>query len=218
MKRIFGVLLCFLLVWIPAFAEGIPEAEGTIDDTIEVVIVRYDPADWNGGYGHYELALRIPPERIEGIEEYDRIENGKLMGLEYTMGDLINGGSTFVLTYGPTDGDDSPAQVLTYTYDRYFSDVIYVPAEEAILCSDLREADFIAFMDWLLDDFAEFSGFDENYIGLLSVQDEEFAVYSISQNKNCASALLRMLEQLPGALEGLETLHPELYEFMRSVS
>lgn len=73
----------------------------------------------------------------------------------------------------------------------------HAPSRRLKVYDGLSFDDFRGFMRWLSRKFAKFDGANADSYRFL-VCERDFAAYSVSDRRNCASALLRMLEALPG--------------------
>lgn len=141
-----------------------------------VVVNEYAPADWNHGYGHYDLSIGAEP------------------GFLCVVGGEERSCQSITLSYGPTAGDDSPARVNLFVDERED----YAPSRRLKVYDGLSFDDFSGFVRWLSRRFAKLDGANTDSYRFL-VRERDFAVYSVSDRRNCASALLRMLDALPGA-------------------
>lgn len=140
-----------------------------------VVVNEYAPADWNHGYGHYDLSI------------------GSAQGFVCVFGGEQVECRSITLSYGPTTGDDSPARVNLYVNERED----HVPSRRLEVYDGLHIEDFGAFVRWFSQKFAKFDGSNSDSYRFL-VREGDFAVYSISDKCNCASAALYILDALPG--------------------
>lgn len=140
-----------------------------------VVVNEYAPADWNHGYGHYDLSIGAEPGFLCVVDGEER------------------SCQSITLSYGPTAGDDSPARVNLFVDERED----YAPSRRLKVYEGLSFDDFSAFVRWLSGEFARYDAENSDSYRFL-VRERDFAVYSVSDRRNCASALLRMLEALPG--------------------
>ena len=178
--------LCALVIAMALLALLLSENGGEPKDIQEVeleepgytvMLNRYAPEDWNGGYGHYDLSFIAPPN----------IRFGCKLGEKYAACKEIT------LSYGATDGDLSPARVHLYTKAR--SD--HLPEESLMIYDGLQPADFNAFMAWFMHDFSLYSK-EKGECFEFTVVDESYAVYSLEANKNCLTAAVHMTLKLPG--------------------
>ncbi|MBQ8506577.1 MAG: hypothetical protein IJ466_04005 [Clostridia bacterium] len=155
-------------------AEDMDEMEFT------VVLNEYAPAKWNHGYGHYDLTIAARQgETFICKLGSSRVECGEI-----------------TLSYGPLNGDDSPARVHLYTGQR----TDHAPQERLVVYEGLDFADFNAFMRWFMGKFARYEGNDGEY-HVFHVRDKEFGLYSIAVGNHCISATMRMIDALPGAAD-----------------
>ena len=145
-----------------------------------ILLNGYAPDEWNGGYGHYDLSF-IAPESVP---------------LQYGLGELFLECSELTLSYGPTDGDASPARVNLYPRTR--SD--HIPAHRLVVYDDLPMEAFHAFMDWFAGEFAAWDRTADGYL-VFRVMDEAYDTYSLYGGRNCLSTALYMLDRVPGVHE-----------------
>ena len=122
------IFLLLILVCAGACAEEVPERY------LEVVINRYDPADWNHGYGHYDFSVRVMPEYA------DDYEGAGCLTLETS--DATYTAEELTFYYGPEDGDNSAGMVTVYCGEKP-----HEPAEEIVIIDYLTDSDFVSFMD-----------------------------------------------------------------------
>ena len=142
-----------------------------------VTLNRYAPGDWNGGYGHYDLSFIAPPN----------------VRFRCKLGEKYAACKEITLSYGALDGDLSPARVHLYTAAR--SD--HLPEERLMLYDGLNPADFNAFMTWFMHDFCLYSKeADDRHV--FTVLEDEYASYSLEENRNCLTAAIRMALAIPG--------------------
>lgn len=170
-----GILLLF-----PNGEEAEKDLHAPAPQLCRVLLNVYAPEDWNGGFGHYDLSFLAP----EGMAFRCRLREAYLEGSELT------------LSYGPTAGDNSPARVNLYPRTR--SD--HIPRERLVVYEELHMEDFHGFIRWFAGEFADYERTAERH-HVFRVMDESFAVYSLAEEKNCLSAALHMLAQLPGVYD-----------------
>ena len=142
-----------------------------------VLLNLYEPDEWNGGYGHYDLSIIAPG----GGSFQCRLGEGSAVCSEIT------------LSYGATDGDLSPARVHLYTGAR--SD--HLPSERLKIYERLSLEAFNAFMVWFTGEFSEYAR-EADDCHVFKVQEEGYVVYSLAENKNCLSAAIHMALAMPG--------------------
>ncbi len=171
-----GILLLF-----PISEEDEEAMHAPAPQLCRVLLNVYAPEDWNGGFGHYDLSFLAP----DGMAFRCRLREMYLEGSEIT------------LSYGPTAGDNSPARVNLYPRTR--SD--HIPRERLVVYERLRMEDFYGFIRWFTGEFAVYDRTAERH-HVFRVMDENYAVYSLAEEKNCMSAALHMLSQLPGVRDG----------------
>lgn len=143
-----------------------------------VVLNEYPPEAWNGGYGHYDLTFSGPENQ----------------SFRCHMGGISVECKTITLSYGPTDGDNSPARVFLYPQERSE----HVPSSRLTLYRNLALEDFNSFMMWFMNTFASYSKAGEQH-HVFRVVDDAYATYSLSEARNCLSAALYMVNAIPGA-------------------
>lgn len=157
-----------------------------------VTLNRYEPAPWNGGYGHYDMTIRA--------------DSGER--LRWDGADFQFDTDAITLSYGATDGDNSPGRVRLYRAARDGQANGPMPVEELRVCEALSREDFEAFMAWFAAEFAAYDSSSENFDVFL-VTDDAYSVYNLSARVNCATALRHMLRHLPGALAEMHAGFPE---------
>lgn len=145
---------------------------------ISVVLNEYAPEKWNGGYGHYDLTFDArDDERFICRLNGERVECGEI-----------------TLSYGATEGDESPARVHLYTDAR----TDHRPAGRMTVYESLSYEDFNDFMCWFMGYFARYERMDDDGVYVFRVDEDAFEYYSLTGEKNCITAAMRMLEELPG--------------------
>lgn len=180
-----ALAIAMVLAMTPSPAQEMPL--GTVQAThseqpgYTVMLNCYAPEDWNGGYGHYDLSFFAPPGNA----------------FRCILGETSALCSEITLSYGAMDGDLSPARVHLYTAER--SD--HLPEERMIIYDGLNPADFNAFMAWFMHDFAEYAKeADDHHV--FSVLEDEYAIYSLEENRTCLTAAIRMALAIPGVKDG----------------
>lgn len=156
-----------------------------------VTLNRYAPEDWNGGYGHYDLSFIAPPNQM----------------IRCKLGEEQLDCKEITLSYGATDGDLSPARVHLYTGAR--SD--HLPVERLTIHDSLQPEDFNAFMAWFTHDFSLYAQ-DRKDCYEFSVTDENYAVYSLQDKRNCLTAAIHMALKIPGIRDAQLNPHAGLVE------
>ena len=171
-----GVLLLAALIFALYPKQMVKMAESVADEPLfDVLLNEYAPAKWNHGYGHYDLT-------IVSEEGFACRLGGKWVECRAVM-----------LSYGPIEGDESPARVHFYTDIRRD----HAPERQLMVYQGLSLKDFDAFMRWLTGSFAKYDSSEWDF-HLLRVKEKDFDRYSVSRKKNCASGALRLIEELPG--------------------
>lgn len=141
----------------------------------DVVLNEYAPAEWNQGYGHYDLT-------IVSDADFDCRIGGKWVECRLVT-----------LSYGPIEGDESPARVHFYTDIR----TDHAPDRQLVVYEGLSLKDFNAFMRWFEGSFARYDSMGWDF-HIFRVKEKDFAIYSVAWKKNCASGALRLMDELPG--------------------
>lgn len=185
-KRCFFLVLLALGIGVALLPKGAepPKPQPTATPAppgCRVLLNGYAPDEWNGGYGHYDLSFLAP----EG------------MVLKCRLREISVEGSELTLSYGPTGGDASPARVNLYVGTR--SD--HIPRERLVVYDGLSLADYCAFMEWFDGEFAAYDRMEAGHL-VLRVLDADYATYSLREERNCLSAALHMLRQVPGVHDG----------------
>lgn len=169
------MVICIAVVMLVVFtcwnADGSKWYPGTA-----VVLNQYAADDWNMGYGHWDISIVRKGEpmvfRLDGIE---------MKCAEITI------------SYGPTNGDESPARLEIYPGGRKDR----VPDKREVVAVGVSEDEIAGFLEWVSGDFANLQSYD---VGRKTfsclVQDGEFGIYSIEGERNCLTAAHRLLNEM----------------------